>query len=110
MDFEGVRAVFEGVRDAGGFGGELLRLSNGDETRIEAIRKSGSKNEAARFDTRYDVNGVALIVVAEAINQRVKTLLVFQQGGQVVKENSRLRVIRHFADQLLQIVHSNVSP
>src|SRR5258708_22448631 len=105
MDFESVCAVFQGVRDTGGFGRELLGLSNGDETRIEAVGQSGGKNWAGRFDPPYDVNGVGLVVVAEAINQRVKPLLVFQQGGQVVKENSRLRVIRHFADQLFQVVH-----
>jgi len=33
----------------------------------------------------------------------VKTLLVFQQGGQVVKENSRLAVIPHFADHFYDL-------
>src|SRR5260370_18553936 len=96
MDFESVCAVFQGVRDTGGFGRELLGLSNGDETRIEAVGQSGGQNEAARFDPRYDVNGVALVGVAEAVNQRMKPLLSFLQGGRVVKENSPRRAIRTF--------------
>jgi len=39
----------------------------------------------------------------------MKTLLVFQQRGQVEKEIPGFGLVRHFADQLLQIVHSNVS-
>jgi hypothetical protein len=109
VDFEGVRAVFKGIRDAGGFGGELLGLSDWNEAGVEAVGQSGSKDEAARFDTRHYVNGAADVVLAQPVNQHVKAKLVFQQGGPVVKKNARLRVVRHFADQLLQIVHSNVS-
>src|SRR5437016_10324100 len=47
-------------------------------------------------------------MLAEPVDQRVKTVLVLQQRGQVVKKNAWLRVVRHFADQLLQIVHLNV--
>src|ERR1700682_408898 len=109
VDFERVRAVFQRIGDAGGFGGKLIWFSNRNETCVEPVRQSGSKNEAARFDPRYHVNGATDVVLAEAVNQHVKAKLVLQQRGQVVKENARLRVVRHFANQLLQIVHSNVS-
>jgi len=45
VDFKRVGAVFQGIRDAGGFGGELLRFSNGNETSVEAVGQGGSKNE-----------------------------------------------------------------
>ena len=110
MDFERVRAVFQGIGDAGSFGRKFLRLSNGNETCVEPVRQSGSKNEAARFNPRDDVNGATDVMLTEPVNQHVKAKLVLQQRGQVVKKNPRLRVVRHFADQLLQIVHSNLSP
>src|SRR5262249_2483212 len=43
------------------------------------------------------------------VHQQVESLLVLQKSRDVVEQNSRLGVVRHFADQLLQIVHSNVS-
>src|SRR5208282_2528009 len=69
VDFEGVGAVFQSIGDGGGFGGELLGLSNGNETGVEAIGQSGSENEAARFDARNDVDGAADVVLAEPVNQ-----------------------------------------
>src|SRR5205807_9741557 len=110
VDFERVRAVFEGIGDADCLGGELFRLSNRNKTCAKPVGQSGSKNEAARLDPRNDVNHVTVVVIAKPVNQGVKTLLVLQKRSQVVEEDARLRVIRHFADQLLQIVHSNVSP
>src|SRR4029077_13569043 len=101
VDFESVRAVFQGIRDADSFGGELLWLSNGNKTCAKPVRQSGSKNEAARFDPNHHTDGAAAVVLAQPVNQSVKALLVFQQRGQVVKKNARLRVVRHFADQLL---------
>jgi len=85
-------------------------VSDGNETGVEPIGESGSENEAARFDARNHVNGVADVVLTEAVNQHVKAKLIFQQGGEGRKKECPLRVVRHFADQLLQIVHSNVSP
>ena len=110
VDFEGVGAVFQSIGDAGGFGGEFFRFANGYETGVETIGQSGSEDEAAGFDASYNIDGVTGVVIAKPVDQRVETLLVLQQGGQVVKKNARFRVVRHFADQLLQIVHSNVSP
>src|SRR5229473_3669949 len=69
VDFKGVCAVFQGIRDAGGFGGEFLRLSNGDETGVEPVGQGGSKNEAAGFDPRHHVNGMTDVVLAEPVNQ-----------------------------------------
>src|SRR5882762_3079123 len=109
MNFESVRAVLERVGNTGGLGGEFLGLANGNEACAESVGQSGGEYEAARLDSRDDVNRVTFIVLAETVDQQVKSLFVFQKRGQIVKENPGLRVIGHFADQLLQIVHSNVS-
>src|SRR5215472_1924711 len=39
----------------------------------------------------------------------MKSLLVFQQRGEVIEKNPRLRIVRHLPDQFLQIVHSSLS-
>src|SRR5438128_1224041 len=62
VDFERVRAVFQGIGDARGLGRELLRFSNGNKPGAQLVRQNRSKNEAARFDPRYHVNRVALVV------------------------------------------------
>src|SRR6267142_1803824 len=109
VNFERVRAVLQRVGNAGGLGGELLWLANGNEAGAEPVGQGGGENEAARLDSRDDINRVALVVLAETVDEEMESLLVFQKRGQVVKENPRLGVIGHFADQLLQVVHSNVS-
>src|SRR5258708_1678842 len=70
----------------------------------------GHSDGAERLDPRYEVYGVTVVGLAESVNQGVEALLVLKQRGEVVKKNARFRVVRHFADQLLQIVQSNVLP
>src|SRR6266478_3966515 len=98
VNFERVRAVLERVGNAGGFGGKLLRLANGNKAGAEPIGQSGGENEAARLDSGDDINRVTLVVLAEAVDKEMESLFVFQKRGQVVKENPGLRVIGHFAD------------
>src|SRR5882757_9304966 len=52
---------------------------------------------------------MAFVMPAQPVDHHVKTLLILQQRRDVVKENPRLRVVRNFADQLLQIFHSSGS-
>ena len=108
VNFERVRAVLQRVGNAGRLSGEFLRLANGNKAGAEPVRQSRSENEAARLDACNDINCMTLVVLAEPVNQQVEPLLVLQQRGQVVKKNARFRIVRHFADQFLQIVHSNV--
>src|SRR6266404_1029496 len=68
VDFEGVRAVFQGVGDADGFGRKLLRLSNRDKSRAKPVRQSGSKNESAGFDPCHHVDGVTIVMLAEPVD------------------------------------------
>ena len=100
VEFERVGAVFEGVGDGARFCGEFFRLSNGDETGAESIGERGREDEAAGFDAGDLVNFVAVVVVAKLVDEIVEALLVFQDRGEVVEQDSGLRVIGHFADQL----------
>src|SRR5579859_3504942 len=109
VDFEGVRSIFEGIGNAGSFRGQLFWFSNRNEPRSKAIRERRSKNESARLDARHNIDGVPFVVLAEPVDERMESHFVLQQGGQVIEENPRLGIIRHFANQLLQVIHSNGS-
>src|SRR5215469_10360937 len=50
----------------------------------------------------------ATMSIAWPVDERVKSALVFQQRRKVIEKNSRLRIVRHFADQFLQVIHSPV--
>src|SRR5260370_32075811 len=76
VDFERVCAVFQGIGHARGFGGELFGLSNGDETGIEAVGQSGSKNETPRFDPPYD-GGVGSVLIVPRAGHKVGKHLLF---------------------------------
>src|SRR5260370_8644467 len=45
VDFERVCAVLQGIRDAGGFSGELVPLSNGNETGAKLQSHPASQNQ-----------------------------------------------------------------
>lgn len=98
VDFERVGAVFESVGNAGGFGGKLFRLAYGHKTRAKAVSQSRGKNEAARFDSGDHVNLVAAVVIAERIDELVKSLLVLEEGGEIIKEDAGLGIIGDFAN------------
>src|SRR5205807_7661245 len=67
VDFERVRAVFEGIGDADCLGGELFGLSNMNETCAKPVGQSWSKNEAATPDPRNDVNHVTVVGIAKPV-------------------------------------------
>src|SRR5882724_2869205 len=71
MNFERVRAVLERVGNAGGLGGKLLWLANGNEACAEPVGQGGGENEAARLDSRDDVNRVTFVVLAETVDQQM---------------------------------------
>ncbi len=70
---------------------------------------AGPENKSARFDSRNEIHVRFLIMLAQRINQRVKSVFILQQGGDVIEKYSRLRIIRNFPDQFFQIFHLHVS-
>src|ERR1700730_387723 len=109
MDFQGVGAVFEGVGDTRSLSGELFGFADGDETGAETIGERGREDKAAGFDAGDYIDGMTVVMCAEAVNQLVEPLFVFQKRGQIVEEDSGLRVVWNFTDQFLEIVHSTGS-
>ena len=72
VNLQRVRAIFQLVRDAGGFGGQFFRLAHRDESGAEPIGERWSKNKPACFDPRDNVNRVVLVVLAQPVNQDAK--------------------------------------
>ncbi len=105
VDFERIGGVFELVGDGYCFRGQFFRFANGDESGVETVGESRGENEAARFDSGDDVYFVAVVVLAEAVDERVETARVLQQSGEVVEKNAGLGVVGNFADQFFEIEH-----
>jgi len=101
VNFHSIGTVFECVGNRDRFGGKFFWFAHRNEARSEAVGQCRTENKAARFDAGHDVDGVIDEVIAKPVDQRMKSLLVFQQRGQIVEQNSRLRIVRHFANQLL---------
>jgi len=91
------------------FAGSFFGLRTGTKAGAETIRERGAKMKPARFHSGDEVNRVAVVMIAETINERTESPAVLEKRRQIVEKNSRLRIIRHFADQLFQIIHSRSS-
>jgi hypothetical protein len=105
VDFEGVGAVFEVVGDAGDGRGELARLAHGDEAGVEAVGERGAEDESARLDAEDEVDFAFEIVRGEGVDEHGHADAVFEHGGDVVKEDSRLGKIRDGAHQRFEGIY-----
>jgi len=75
------------------FCGKFFRFAHGNEAGAETIRERGGEDETARFHSGDEVNRVAVVMIAETINERTEALLVLEKRRQIVEKNSRLRII-----------------
>ena len=110
MDFELVSAVFKLVGHRSGFPRKFLRLAHGDEACSQAISQRRTEDESARLNARNQVDMATPVVIAELVHEIVKSLAVLEQGREVVKQNSGLRIVRNLADEFLQVVHRLLFP
>ena len=99
VNLYGVSAVFEGVFHALDQGWKLLRLSDRHKTGTEGICQGGSKNEATGFDANDAIDFQVGRIGEHAIEDGLQASGIFEQRGDVVKENACLGIIRYFADQ-----------
>ena len=82
MDFKLVAAVFKLIGFRDGLPWQFFRLSHGYKTSAQAIGERGRENKSARFDVRDDVDFHA-VNFTELVDQRMKSLAVLKQRGQV---------------------------
>src|SRR5258707_11172333 len=104
VDLQRVNAVFQLITPLGGFCRQLARLADGNETGVQTIGQGRAKDETASFNGQHGVYLGVQIVLGKGIDQRGKPHFVFQQGGDVVKENAFLGEVRHLADELLEVI------
>src|SRR4051794_13722300 len=98
MDFESVAAVFELVFQSLCGSRQLSRLAYGNKPGIQPISYGGTEDEAARLHPEYQVDLLIQVMLGESIDQRGEPELVFQQRGDVVKQNAFFREIGNLAD------------
>src|ERR1700691_416611 len=99
MDFELIGAVLELISHGGRLPWQFFRLAHGDESGAEAVGQRRGENKSARFDSGDDVDFLSAVMLAELVDQLVEPLSILKQRGQVIKQDSRFRVIGNFADQ-----------
>src|SRR5262249_39153886 len=76
VNLQRVRAIFERIRNARRLGGQFLRLSPGDKSFAKSVSKRRRENESARLDAGHNINWVALVMLTEPVDQRVKSVLI----------------------------------
>src|ERR1700722_5660228 len=103
MDFERIRSVFQIVGPPRSRRGQLVRLANRYEAGIQTVGQGRPKDKSPRFDAQDQVHILeADVVRRERIHQGRVTLLVLEQGGDVVKENTRLGKVWNGPDKRFQ--------
>ena len=107
MDLERVLAILQAVGGARGRSGQLLRFAHWNKPGVQAIGDHGRKNEPASLDPHHAVDELAHVVVGQQVDRPVQPERIFQQRRDVIEENTRLREIGNFANQLLQVLHES---
>src|SRR5208282_3745042 len=97
VNLQGIVTVLEFILPLQDFSRQLLRFAHGNKSGVQAIGESRAKDETAGFYTQHQVNVVADVVLGEGIDEAGEAELVFQQGGDVVKENPRLGEVGNLA-------------
>src|SRR6476661_2674913 len=105
VNLERVLTIFEIIRDGGAFSRELLRFADRNEARTQVIGKRRCEDEAARLDTDNRIYFFAVILRRQGVHSFAQTFRVLEQGGDVIKVNAGFWEIRHFTNQLFEIVH-----
>ena len=98
VHFEAVGAIFEVVIDAADDVGQLFGFANRDESGAESMGHGRSKEIAAGFDADHDVDGFPAIVLLQGVDRLSESVLVFEQGGDVVELDSWLGKVGDLAD------------
>jgi hypothetical protein len=63
------------------------------------------ENKPASFNAHNGIDFLIPISLRQPVNYGLQAARVFQQRGDVIKQNARLGEIRYFADHAFQVVH-----
>ena len=101
MDGQGIRSVLKAVFHFEAVRWQLTRFADRDEPGAEPACQHASEDESSRLDAHDFINPAVLIARGEFIGETAKCRRVFEQRGDIVKEDAGLGEIRHFADESL---------
>src|SRR5256885_11846858 len=90
VDLKGIGAVFEVVGELGDFRRQFLRLAHGYEAGIQAIGERRAEDEATGFNADDQIDVAIEVVLRECVDECSEADLVFEQGGDVIEQNSLL--------------------
>jgi hypothetical protein len=102
MDFKAIGAVLEIIGDTGDGRGQLARLANGNEAGVEPIGQRGAEDESAGLNAENEIDFALKIMRGQSVNELREAGLVFEQRGDVVKEDAGLGKIGDGADKGLK--------
>lgn len=103
MDRQGVRPIFKAVLHLEAIGRQFPRLANRHKPGAQPAGQHASEDKSSRLDTYDLVDTSPLIPLGKVVGQLAKSRCIFQQCRNVVKEDTGLGEIRHFADEGLII-------
>src|SRR5262249_36049292 len=84
---------------------QFLRLTHRYETGTKRVGQSRRENEPARLHPDHEIDLGVPVVVLKPVDDTAQSHRIFQEGRNIVKENTGLRKVRHAANQLLEIFH-----
>lgn len=96
--------ILEAVGHPGRIPGELALLSNGNESRPEAVRKRGPEDEPASIDSDDLVRFLSLQGFSKQLGGQPKQISIRKQRGDVLENDPGLREIVHVADGGFELV------
>src|SRR5208282_4073842 len=102
VNFQRVAAIFELIADLQGFGGQLSRFADRNESRVQPVGESWTEDKSPSLHAEHQVNLLADVVCRERVNQPREADLVLEERGDVVEEDAFFREVGHLTDQLLQ--------
>ena len=82
--------------------GSFLGLRTGTKPAFEAIGERRSEDEAASLDAENEIDLLPDVVGGEGVDELGEAVLILEQGGDVVEENSRLGEVWNGPDEGLQ--------
>ncbi len=96
-----LQLIFDPLRRSRKFSG----LAHRNEPRAQRVSDRRRKDEAAGFDPDHGIDPLAVVAVAQPVDDGLQPLRILQQRGDVIEQDAGLGEIRHLADQTFEMIH-----
>ncbi len=98
MQLQGVGAVFEGIGLLDDSAGQFARLADRHEAQTHGVGNRRAKDEAASLGTNNLGDPLITIVIGQQIDSGFERFGIFDQAGNVAKQDARLRIVGNGLD------------